>query len=101
MDKQRLDLVDTLPFQNLMIKTDRPDEKGLAVSTTLIPPLELGAFGTTWKEDGITEVEDEGLMEQKLRLQREEKYAIYVGQLSPKDSDTNTHTDEMEYPFYN
>ena len=84
-----------------MIKTDRPDDQAPEVSTTLIPPLEPEAIGTTPKEDSITEVEDKGLMEQEQRLQREEeKYAIYIGQLSPKDSDTDMVTDESEYPFY-
>ena len=39
-------------------------------------------------------------MEHKLRLQEEEKYAIYVNNLSPEDSDTDMEMDESEYPFY-
>ena len=85
-----------------MIKTDRPGKKALEVSTSLIPPLEPGAIGTTLKEDGNTEVEDEGLTEQELRLWREEeKYAIYIGQLSPEDSDMDMEMDKSEYPFCN
>ena len=96
-NKQTVDSVDTLPFQNLMIKTNGPDEKAPEVSTTLIPPLEPGAIGTTPKEDGITEAEDEGLIEYELRLQKEEKkYAIYISHLSPEDSDTDTEMDESE-----
>ena len=100
-DKLTSDSVDTLTFQNLTIKMNRLDEKAPEVLTTLVPPPEPGAIGTTLKEDGITKAEDEGLMEQELRLQKEEEtYAIYIGNLSPKDSDTDMEMDESKYPFY-
>ena len=100
-DKQTSDSVDTPPFQNLTIKMNRLDEKAPEVSTTLVSPIEPGVIGTTPKEDSITKAEDRGLTEQELRLQREEeKYAMYISHLSPKDSDTDTEMDKSEYPFY-
>ena len=84
-DKPTLDLVDSLPFQGMTIKTDGPDEKALEVSTTLIPPLEPGAVGTIQKDvllklNAIPK-EEEGLMEQELRMQKEEeKYNLYISQ---------------------
>ena len=104
-DKQTLDPVDTLPYQNLTIKMNGLDEKAPEVSTTLVPPSESGVIGIPLKEDltrldGITKAKEEGLVEHELRLQKEEKYAIYVNNLSPKDSDTDMEMDESEYPFY-
>ena len=94
------DLVDTLPISNLTLKMDEQDVKALEVSTTLVPSPEPGVIGTVPKDDSkklytIPEEEEEaGLMEHELKLQREEeKYAIYISNLSPEDS-TDMETDE-------
>ena len=68
-----LDPVDTLPFQNLTIKTNGQDEEAPKVLTTLVPPTEPGEIGITLKEDltrsdGNTKAKEEGLMEHELRL---------------------------------
>ena len=99
-----MDSVDSLPFHGLTIWTDRPDEKALEVLTTSMPPLELGEVGTIPKDTQmkLTPIpkEEEGLMEQELRMQKEEeKYSFYIGQLSPEDSDMDTETDRSDYPF--
>ena len=90
-------MVDSLPFQGLTIQTDRPGKKAPEALTTSIPPLESGAVGTIPKDDQtklnpIPEEEEE-LMEQELRMQREEEiYNLYIGQLSLEDSDMDTET---------
>ena len=103
-DNSTLDLIDSLPFQGLTIQTDGPDKKTPEVLTTLIPPLELEAVGTIPK-DNQTKLnpipkEEEGLMEQELRMQKEEeKYNFFMGQLSVEDSNIDTETDKSDYPF--
>ena len=40
-------------------------------------------------------------MEHKLHLQREEeKYTLYIHNLSPEESNTEMETDGSNYPFY-
>ena len=55
-ENSTMDLVGSLPFQGLMIQTDKTDEKALEVSTIPIPPLEQGAVGTAPK-DGQTKLD--------------------------------------------
>ena len=82
MNNPTLDPVDSIPFKDLMIQTDGLDKKALEVSTTLIPPLEQGAVGTTPK-DGQTKLdtvpeEEEEQVAQALRTQiEEEKYTLH------------------------
>ena len=49
MKNSTLEPVDSIPFKDLTIQTDRPDKKALEVSTSLIAPLEQGAVGTAQK----------------------------------------------------
>ena len=87
-----------------MIQTDRPDKKTPDILTTLVPPLEKGAVGTVPNEDqtksNTIPEEEEKLMEWELRMHiEEEKYKIYVGQLSPEKSNSDIDTDKSDYPF--
>ena len=87
-----------------MIQIDGPDKKALQVWTTPIPPLEQGAVGTApidsqTKLDTVPEEEEEQVA-WELRMQiEEEKYRLYIGQLSPGESDTNMEMDGSDYPF--
>ena len=87
----------------LTIWTNEPDEKVPEVLTTSIPPLEPGAVGTIPKDNQMKlnpiPKEEEGLMEQGLRMQKEENYSFYIAQLGPEDSDTDTQRDRSDYPF--
>ena len=72
---------------------DQQDIKALEVSSTLVPPPEPGVIGMVPKDnlkklDTISEEEEEaGLTDHELKLQREEeKYAIYISNLSPEGS---------------
>ena len=104
-DKQTLYLVDTLPFQKMTIEMNELEDKTLEVSNTLVPLQEKGAIRITLSEnviklDGTEEANKEGLIEHELHLQREEeKYALYIGILSPEESDIESEMDESEYPF--
>ena len=103
--KKTLDSLDDIPFQKMMIETDRPEEKMMEVSHTLVPPSEPQVTGTTpmkdlTKLDGIKEENKGGLMEHELHLHREEeKYALYIGNLSPEESNTESETDDSNYSF--
>ena len=98
MNSPTLDPVDSIPFDKLMIQTDGPDKKAPEVSTTLIPPPEQGAVGQATK-DGQTKLdvvpeEEEEQVAQELRMQiEEEKYRLYLGQLSPEESNTDMEMD--------
>ena len=99
-----MDLVGSLPFQNLKIQPDKTEKQAPEVSTMPIPPLEQGAVETAPKDsimklDTIpTEQDKSGAWE--LRMQIEEaKYKLYIGQLSTEESDTETETDDSNYPF--
>ena len=51
------------------------------------------------KLDMVPEEQDEAAAHE-LRMQIEEaKYKLYIGQLSTEESDTETGTNESEYPF--
>ena len=77
---------------------------------TLIPLLEASAetpmveapVADTVKSDDSTKTHYETLMDQELRMQREqEKYAIYIGMLSNKEkSNTETDTDKNAYSYF-
>ena len=103
MNNPILDPVDSIPFDKFMIQTDGPDKKAPEVSTTLIPPPEQGALGTATK-DGQTKLdvvptEEEEQVTWELRTQiEEEKYRLYLDQLSPEESDTDTEMDGSDYP---
>ena len=44
--------------------------------------------------------EEEELVEHELRMQiEEEKYKLYIGQLSPEESDTDMEMNGSHYPF--
>ena len=99
-----MDPVDSIPFKNLMIQTDRLDKKAPEVLATPIPPLEQGAVGTAPK-DGQTkldtvpkEEEDQAVQELKTWIEKE-KYRLYLSQLSPEESDTDMEMDGSNYPF--
>ena len=104
MDNPTLDPVDSLPFQGLMIHTDGPDKKTQEVLTTPIPPLEQEAVGTAPK-DGQTKLEtvpkeEEEQVAWELREQIEAgKFRLYIGQLSPEESDTDIEMNRSDYPF--
>ena len=72
--------------------------------TTPIPPLEQGTVRTTPK-DGQTKLdtvpeEEEEQAAHKLRMQiEEEKYRLYIGQLTPEESDTDMEIDGSDYSF--
>ena len=70
-------MVDDIPFQNLTIETDKPEEKTPEVEDTLVPPPEPEASETTpamglKKKDGIPDEDERGPTEFELQLQREE-----------------------------
>ena len=74
------------------------------VLTPLISQLEPGAVGTISKDDQMKlnpiPKEEEGLMEQELRMQKEEEnYSFYIGQLSLDDRDMDMETEGSDYPF--
>ena len=104
MNNPTLDPVDSIPFDKLMIQTDGLDKKAPEVSTTPIPPPEQGAVGTATK-DGQTKLdivpkEEEEQAVQELRMWiEEEKYRLYLSQLSPEESYTDMETDGSDYPF--
>ena len=93
-----------LPFQNLKIQPNKKDEKAPEVSTTPIPMLEKGALGTAPKNSiskfDMVPNEPDKTVACKLRMQIEEvKYKLYIGQMGTEESDTETGTDQSEYPF--
>ena len=110
VDKKGTVMTDDIPFQKLTISSDDPDEESLEIMGTLIPLLEASAdtpvpeapVEDTAKSDDSTETHYEMLMEQELRIQREEeKYAIYIGMLSKEvESNTETDTDETMYSYF-
>ena len=104
MNNPTLDPVDFIPFEDLMIPTDGPDKKAPEVSTMPIPPLEQGAVGTAPRDgqtnlDAVPEEEEEQAA-QELRIWiEEEKYRLYIGQLSLEESNTDMEMDGSDYPF--
>ena len=89
-----------------MIQTSGLDEKTAIVSDTLVPLPEPEAIGTTPNEDmtklgSIKETDEEGPTEHELHLLREEeKYTLYIGTLSPQESDMESEMDKSEHQFY-
>ena len=77
------------------------DVKALEFSATLVPPPEPGTIGMVPKDnlkklDTIPE-EEAGIMDHELKLQmEEEKYTIYISNLSPEDS-TDMEMDDKAY----
>ena len=97
-DNSTLDPVDSIAFDKLMIQTDGPDKKAPEVSSTLIPLPEQEAVGTTITDDqtklDVVPKEDEEQAAWELRMQiEEEKYRLYLGQLSPEECETDTEMD--------
>ena len=67
--------VDDLPFQNLTIGQDKLKEEPLEVIDSLVAPSATASVTA----DNTMKDTDGGLMEQELRLQREEEYnKIYI-----------------------
>ena len=103
MNSPTLDPVDSMPFDKLMIQTDGLDKKAMEVSITLIPLPEQGTVGTAIT-DGQTKLdivpeEEEEQVAWELRTWIEEKYRLYLGQLSPEESETDMEMDGSDYPF--
>ena len=83
-DMRKVILVDDIPFQNLTIGQDKPKEEPLETTDTLVPPPVM--VTDIVKPDNTVEDTEEGLMECKERLQKEEEeYAIYIGMLSEEE----------------
>ena len=104
MNNTTLDPVDSIPFKDLMVQTDRPDKKAQEVLTTLILPLEQGAVATASKDgqtklDAVPEKEEEQVAWELRMWIEEEKYRLYLSQLSLEVSDTDMETDGSDYPF--
>ena len=104
MDNPTMDPVDSIPFEKLMIQTDGPDKKALEVSTTLIPLPEQGAVEIAITDSqtklDIVPKEEEEQAAQELRMWiEEEKYRLYLGQLSPEESEIDMETDGSNYPY--
>ena len=78
----------------------------MEVSDTLVLPPEPQMTGTnptkdSMKLDSTKEGNEGGLTEHELCLQREEeKYVLYISNLSPVENDTELETDDSNYPFY-
>ena len=91
MNNPTLDPVDSIPFKDLTIQTDGLDEKAPEILTTLIPLPEQEAVGTAPKEGqtklDIVRKEDKERAAWELRTQiEEEKYRLYIRQLSPEEA---------------
>ena len=87
-----------------MIQTDGLDKKAPEILNTPIALLEQGAVGTAPKDSqtklGTVAKEEEEQAERELRMWiEEEKYRLYLGQLSLKESNTDTEMDGLDYPF--
>ena len=87
-----------------MIQTDGLDKKALEVSPTWTPPLEQGAVGIAPKDgqtklDTVPKEEEEQAVQELRTWIEEEKYRLYIGQLSLEESDTDTETNGSDYPF--
>ena len=107
-------MADDIPFLKLTIQSDDPDENPMEVMDTLIPPpeaaVEIPATKTpeaeasatdTAKSDDSTKMHYEMLLEQELRLEREEIYALFIGILSEEEErTTETDTDENTYTYF-
>ena len=87
--------VDGIPFQNLTLGQDKLKEEPLEVTDSLVPkPVALVIA------DDNTEKTNGGLMEQELRLQKEEEYdRIYVS-LSSEEEESDTEMDESAYIYF-
>ena len=83
--------MDDLPFQNLTIVQDKPKEEPLEVTDSLVPPSVTASVMASAIVDNAVEDTDGGLMEQELRLQREEEEyeKIYISLIS-KEEESNT-----------
>ena len=87
--------VDNIPFQNLTSGQDKLKEEPLEVTDSLVtPPAALV------EEDNNIKETNGGLMEQELRLQKEEEEydRIYVSLLSDEE-ENDTEMDKSAYTY--
>ena len=105
----------------MTVQLDDPDKNPVEVMNTLISPPEAAAETPVAdipaaktpeaevsatdmaKSDDSTETHYETLLEQELRMQREEvKYALFIGILSKEEeSNIETDTDYNTYTYFN
>ena len=91
--------VDDLLFQNLTIGQDKLKEEPLEVTDSLVLPPVMASMTA----DNTMKDTDGGLMEQELRLQREEEeyHQIYISLISEEEeSDMDTDTDESTCHYF-
>ena len=73
------------------------------MTDSLVPPLAMASVMTSATADDTIEDTDGGLMEQELRLQREEEEynKIYVSLICEEEEiNINRDTDESTYPYF-
>ena len=108
---------DDIPFLKLTIPSNDPDKNPVEVTDTLIPPLEVAAdipaiktpeaeteasATDRAKSDNSTEMHYEILLEQEVRMLREEKYALFISILSAEEeNNTETDTNDNTYIYFN
>ena len=104
MNNPTLEPIDSIPFKDLTLQTKGLDKKTPEVLTTPIPPIQQGTVGTPPKDeqtklDTIPKEEEEQVAQELWMQIEEEKYRLYIGQLSLEESDTDMEMDGSNYPF--